>query len=201
MANSENKPEPTKSSFDAVLDLLTGRIGKITALLGAVAALLVMVFDTGKKTIDKITASMTQAPCLVVTQSSIPAKVKYSEWDGTKFKLKGHNSCSSEPGLYVTFLRRSASETRFIVGIPHDDLPQCKGLTPIHEQACWGRKKPVIIGKGDWDWDVLLPPLTRLTNPRGTEKVLITWEVRDMDNPTKPPIFVDSATIEIQNDG
>jgi len=30
---------------------------------------------------------------------------------------------------------------------------------------------------------------------------LITWEVRDMDNPTNPPIFVNSATIEIQNDG
>jgi hypothetical protein len=47
---------------------------------------------------------------------------------------------------------------------------------------------------------VPLPPLERLTNPAPRENILLTVEVRDLENPDKLPEWSHLATIEQRND-
>lgn len=201
MTKGRKAGEPAKSASDFV-DLISGRIGKITALVVAIGSLAVGALTQWEKVIDKLVEAgvYTRPSCVLVYPLVFPATVKYSEWDSMKMKLKGRNNCSTSPGLYVTFVRRSTSEPRFVLRVPHEDLPECKGLAPLQVPKCWDPKKPIRNGKGDWEWDVLAPPLTRLSDPRRTEKVSLTWAVYDFDAPTKPAIRVDSAEIEVQND-
>ena len=200
MTPRKRNSEPTKSAFDFV-DLITGRIGKITALLTAIGGLALLILTQSEQILTKVTALglYTPPPCVEVEPLMMPATVKYSEWDSMRLKLKGRNNCSTVLGLFVTFLPRSASEARFVVRVPHEDLPECKGRAP-QEPKCWDPKKPVSIAKGDWEWDVLPPPLRQLSDPHRIEKISMTWAVHDFDAPTKPPIRVDTATIEVHND-
>ena len=201
MTPRKKDTEPTKGAFDFV-DLITGRIGKITALVTAIGGLALLILTQSEQILNKLTALglYTPPPCAQVDPLIIPATVKYSEWDNMKIKLKGRNNCLTSLGLYVTFVRRTASEPRYVLRVPHDDLPECKGLAPLQEPKCWDPKKPISIAKGDWEWDVLPPPLRQLSDPRRIEKISMTWAVYDFDAPTKPPIRVDTATIEVHND-
>jgi hypothetical protein len=79
-------------------------------------------------------------------------------------------------------------------------LPECKGRAP-QEPRCWDPKKPVSSGKGNWEWEVLPPPLAQLSDPRRIEKISITWYVYDYDAPTKSAILVGNSTIEVHNEG
>jgi hypothetical protein len=190
-----------KGAFD-VVDLVTGRIGKITALITAVGGLLLLILNQSEQIRGKLISLNLYTPleCVQVDRLMMPDTVKYSEWDSMKIKLKGRNNCGAPLGLYVTFVRRAASEPRFVLRAPHEDLPECKGLALSQEPKCWDQKKPVSIGKGDWEWDVLPPPLAQLSDPRRIEKFAITWSVYDYDAPTKPAIRIDTATIGIHND-
>jgi hypothetical protein len=191
---------PTRSAFDFV-DLITGRIGKITALLTAIGGLALLILTQSEQILNKAIALglYKLRPCAQVEPLEIPATVKYSEWDNMKLKLKGRNNCSTPLGLFVTFVPRSTSEARFVLRVPHEDLPECKGRAP-QEPRCWDPKKPVSSGKGNWEWEVLPPPLAQLSDPRRIEKISITWYVYDYDAPTKSAIRVGSATIEVHND-
>ncbi len=201
MTRRKEDTGPTKGAFDFV-DLITGRIGKITALLTAIGGLVLLILTQSEQVLNKLTAMSLYTPlaCVQVEPLMIPATVKYSEWESMKLKLKGRNNCSTPFGLFVTFVPRSASETGFVVRVPHEDLPECKGRAP-QEPRCWDPKKPVSSGKGDWEWEVLPPRLARMSDPRRIEKISITWYVYDYDAPTKPAIRVGSATIEVHNDG
>jgi hypothetical protein len=183
------------------VEVLTGRIGKITGLVTTIGGLALLILTQSEQILNKLTALRlyTPLPCVQVEPLMVPATVKYSEWDRMKLKLKGRNNCSAPLGLFVTFVPRSVSEARFVVRVPHEDLPECKGRAPL-EPKCWDPKKPVSSGKGDWEWEVLPPPLAQLSDPRRIEKISITWYVYDYDAPTKPAIRVDSATIEVHND-
>jgi hypothetical protein len=201
MTERKEEAEPTKGAFGFV-DVITGRIGKIAGLVAAIGALAVGILTQGEQIYDKLVKNRlyTPLPCVQVAALMIPATVKYSEWDNMNFKLKGRNNCSTPLGLYVTFVRRIGDEPRFVLKIPHEDLPECKGLTSLQEPKCWDPKKPVSIGKGDWEWDVLPPPLAQLSDPRPIEKITINWTVYDYDSPTKPAFGTGNATIEVHND-
>jgi len=197
----EKKTEPTKGAFDFV-DLITGKIGKITALLTAIGGLILLILTNSEQILNKLTALglYTHPPCVQVEPLKIPERVKYSEWDNMKIKLKGRNNCSTPFGLYVTFVPRSASEARFVLRIPHEDLPECKGGAP-QDPKCWDPRKPVSKGKGGWECEIPPPPLARLSDPRSIENISITYYVYDYDAPTKPAIRVGSVEIKVENDG
>jgi hypothetical protein len=200
MTEQKKETEPTKGAFD-VLDLITGRIGKITALLTALGGLALLILTQSEQILNKLTALglYTPPPCVQVDPLMIPATVKYSEWDNMKIKVKGRNNCSTPFGLYVTFVPRIGSEPRFLLRVPHEDLPECKGRAQ-QEPKCWDPKKPVSRTNGDWEWYVLPPPLAPLSDPRRIEKISLTWAVYDYDAPTKPAISTDNTTIEVHND-
>jgi hypothetical protein len=197
----EKKTEPTKGASDFV-DLITGKIGKITALLTAIGGLVLLILTNSEQILNKLTALglYTPPPCVQVEPLKIPERVKYSEWDSMKIKLKGRNNCSTPFGLYVTFVPNRASEARFVLRIPHEDLPECKGGAP-QDPKCWDPRKPVSKGKGDWECEIPPPPLARLSDPRSIENISITYYVYDYDAPTKPAIRVGSVEIKVENDG
>ena len=204
MTAQKKETEPTKGASDFV-GLITGKIGKITALLTAIGGLVLAIQTNSASILNLLTAlglytPYTPPPCVQVEPLMIPATVKYSEWDNMKMKLKGRNNCSTPFGLYVTFVPRSASEARFVLRVPHEDLPECKGGAP-QDPKCWDPRKPVSKGRGDWECEIPPPPLARLSDPRSIENISITYYVYDYDAPTKPAIRVGSATIKVENDG
>ena len=118
MTPRKKDTESTKSAFDFV-DLITGRIGKITALLTAIGGLALLVLTQSEQILNKAIALglYKLPPCVEVEPLMIPATVKYSEWDSMRLKLKGRNNCSTPLGLFVTFVPRSSSEARFVLRV------------------------------------------------------------------------------------
>jgi hypothetical protein len=198
----EKQTEPGKGASDFV-DLITGKIGKITALVTAIGGLVVAILTNAAPMVKLLSAVglYTPAPCVQVEPLMVPTTVKYSEWDNMRIKLKGRSNCSTPFGLYVTFVPRSASEARFVLRLPHEDLPECKGGGAPQDPKCWDPRKPVSKGKGDWECEIPPPPLARLSDPRSIENISVTYYVYDYDAPTKPAIRVGSATIKVESDG
>ena len=201
MTDQEKEPKPTKGAFDFV-DLITGRIGKITGLVGAVGALLVLVLTQYEQVLGKLTGLhlYTPRPCVEIEPLVIPATVQYRDWDNMKMKLKGRNNCGAPLGLYVAFVRRTDSEPRFILRAPGEDSPACKKGPSAHVPDCWDMSKPVGHGKGNWELDVKPPPLTPLSDPRRIERISISWFVYDLDAPTQVLYGTGPVTIEVHND-
>ena len=201
MRKQSKTPEPAKSAFDLV-ELITGRIGKITALVAAIGGLALGILKYSGEVRDKLVQLhlYTPPPCLQVDDLILPATVKFSQWDNMRIKLKGRNNCSANLGLYVTFVRRTAVGSLIRLKVPHEDLPECKGTAPLLVPNCWDQKKPISLHKGDWEWEIRPPPLEPLGDPRDVEKISVTWAARDYDDPTKPVIGTDSAEIEVRSD-
>jgi len=198
MSEQPKETEPTKKAFDFV-ELITGRVGKIAALVTAVGGLALVILNQSEQVRDKLIALgwYTPPPCLQIERLSMPDTVQYSEWDNMEIKLKGRNTCPTSLGLYVTFVHRQ-NHQRFVLGVPYEDRPECKGPTRLEEPECWDWKIP--LDKGDWEWRVQAPPLTALSDPRRIEKISIKWAVYNYKAPAKSLLRADTATVEIHND-
>ena len=200
---SANEPQPDGEPGRAgILDILTGRIGKLTALIGALAGL-VAAWQTLVGPI--IGGEDTQVPppklCVEIDAQEFPAAVKYSDWETTPIRVKGRNNCDKPIGVYATFVRRQTSEPRFVLGVPYDSLPGCDRGTPVLDPKCWDRKKPVPIDKrGDWEWETRPPPLWLLGDPGSIEEIAVIWEVRDLDQPKNDPLATSPVTIKLIDD-
>lgn len=203
MSAQKNKPEKGGTDW---IELVTGRVGKITALAGAISALLAVIltqFSDVQEKLKQFGVISPPPPCVEVKTDQVvfPNDVKYSEWDNMRIRLSGRNNCERPLGLYVTFVRRTTKDPRFTLRVPYDDLAECTGKAPLLEPKCWDRKKPVAnIGKREWEWETPPPPLSRLSDSRSTETILVAWEVRDLDEPNKSPIAAGSAPIKVTYD-
>ncbi len=202
MTERKTKTEPTKSAFDFV-DLITGRIGKITGLVVAIGGLAVAALTQWESVIDKLVELgwYTRTECLQVDPPIFPATVVYSAWDNVmKMELKGRATCSNPPGLYVTFIpTRVKTESPLRLRVLHEELTECKGvLASFQEPRCWDPKIPVASGKGPWNWVVHLPPLERVNDPPSVEQIWIEWAVYKSDAPNKP-ILSDKAQVEVRS--
>ena len=203
MTERKKKIEPTKSTFDFV-DLLTGRIGKITGFVAAIGGLVALIASYWKPVLGLlVTLNLytlpAPLPCVQVKPINIPATVKYSEWGNMKISLKVHNNCSTPYTLFARFVCPNETPPQALrkIRAPYDALDECKGRnTPV--PTCWEQKK--IDKKGEEPWDVPLPTLERL-NPRPVEKIKIAFSVLDFEAPTKSPILEwTKAEIEVHTD-
>jgi hypothetical protein len=183
------------------LDVVTGRIGKVSALVAAVGGLVVLVLNQSAQIHEKLVAMkiLSAPPCVEISRVVIPPTVRYSEWDNMRIKVEGRNNCDEPLGLYVTFLPRTAENPSFRLRVPHEDDPDCSGTPAVLEPKCWDPKKPVAIRKGEWQWEMLPPPLESLSDSWSTDTISVSWEVRDYDDPQRP-IATDSAQIAVTND-
>jgi hypothetical protein len=211
MTEQKKKTEPAKSAD--FIDLITGRIGKITALVAAVGVLVLMILNKSdlilsksEQVLGKLAALglYTRAPCVQVDAFIIPATVKYKEWENMTIKINGHNNCSITLDGYVTFDRRTETGPWLIrFRLPHEELPECRRQAlqvPLQEPTSWDAMIPIWIGKGNWHWDLRAPPIEPMSDPRRVEKIAITWRLHNYDTPTNNPIWVRDSVTEVQND-
>jgi hypothetical protein len=186
MNDLNENPGPTNGVF-TFIDFITGRVGKITALILAIIGLIIAV-----KRLCNIVSP--KSPDVQVKDVILPKKVKCSEWDNMIIKLKGCN-CDGTSGLYVIF-SSTLAEVRLKPPIAIDGK-DCVGRPQL--PWCWCGKKPVCEGEEDWEWDLFPPQLEWVGNPRDIKRFLIHWEVLDYDNPTKV-IRADNEMMELIND-
>jgi hypothetical protein len=177
MAKVHAKPDSPHSAFDLVIDRLTGRVGKVTALIVATGGLAIAVLTQWEHGREQFAKLFPPPPCVVVAPAKFPSSVKLSEWDDIRVQLSGQNNCPGELGLYVTFSRdESKNSSLFAIGSRHIDLPTCSNyLVAESEPRCWNPKKPVVIGKGPWTYPVLLPRLESLAAWQSGHKILVDW--------------------------
>ena len=203
MTPRKKDTEPTKGAFDFV-DLITGRIGKITALLAAIGGLVYVILTQSEQIFNKLTALglYTPRPCVEVERLIVPEKIQYSEWKKKRMKItiEGKNNCEAQLGIYLTYMRDKDSESLFNLNVPYDDWEECKGSNKalLQERICWETKKPLRRGKGAWVWDVILPELEQV-GARPIEPVRIKFEVNDYDDSTKI-YWSGTLPIEVHND-
>jgi hypothetical protein len=174
-----DKPEPTKGVF-SMIDLITGRIGKITALLAAVCGLIL-----GAQQLYRLVIKNPKEPGFQVKELMLPDKVKFSELDSMPSQLKG-SGCDGKTGLWVTF-------TSLTEGIRLEPPNADNGLDQEYRpdvRTLWDNQKPVCSGKGDWEWNLFPPQFVWLKNPRDFTKFRIRYEVKDLDS---------SSTIQVRD--
>jgi hypothetical protein len=202
MSDGKKRQSGSKSAFDKVIERLTGRMVKTTALIAAAGALVVAV-KTHVGNLSNVWPwgnRVTPASCVSVMAAPGPERIKASEWDGMKMHLYGRNDCDRPIGIYVTYVRDTRPQRLFALRAPHGSEPECRGLSPELEPGCWYRKKPLSVGKGEWSWDVPSPPLELLSNPGPSERIFIDWSVREYDAPTNPPLWSESRVIVVENE-
>jgi hypothetical protein len=186
---------------NSIIERLTGHAGKVTALIVAIGGLGTALLTQMERVKEQVVKLVPSTPCVVVAPAKFPSSVKLSEWEDIRIKLNGRNNCSGELGLYVTFLPNFKNAKLFSISPPHVDLPKCDNfLISESEPRCWNAKKPVVIGKGEWTYDVLLPNIERLADRQSVEKMIVDWELRDVDAPTKAAMARDTVIIEVHND-
>ena len=200
MSAARRRSAPHEGGRDWI-EIATGRVGKITAFLTAIGAFVLVMLNQSEQIGNKLSAMgwFSPRPCVEVSKADIPNTIEYAEWDNMRIRFEGRNNCDGMLGLYVTFQGRVSSEPRFRLRPPHEDISDCRGTGPVQLPKCWDRKKPVAIGKGEWDWEVLPPPLAQLSDPTPSATISVSWEVRNVDQPDKPPLASDLAQIVVTN--
>jgi len=197
---SPRKTKPAPPPKKDWLEIAKGKVGQITALIGALVALIVGIQQLWEKLVPP--PPPPKGSCVQIDPLDIPQVIAYSEWDNEGITITGRNDCNRELGLYVTFTHRVSDDPpRFVLRRPHDgDYPECTGAAALGQPKCWDAQKPVAINQGLWKWEAPLPPLSKLGEPRRTEMLGVTWDVRDFDAPDKAPLATTSVAIKIIDD-
>jgi hypothetical protein len=185
--------EDSKSSF-TILDKLTGKLGKVTGSILALAALgtaLTTLTDVG----ERIRKLFNPAPVVTVTtppdlKSCLEAKlihpevVSLSQWDSMEMRLRGQNDCKAKLTVYLEFKgNRILLEPPF--GEPED-----------RREDRWEDGK---LGIGAVDWQVSPPHLVRLRDSLGDRVMVnLNWVVVEADTKTK--IEADTVRFWLEDD-
>ncbi len=184
MTNEKENSEPKKSSWD-FLDVVTGRIGKITALVTTV----VLLLGAGEKLFNVLGIFKSEEvvkDCFKL-EMSYPKTVPVSEWDSMDLVLKGRNDCQELLDVHVAF---KAASDRVRIESAFSD---CLELT---NPDCWEEK---FLDLGDLDWKVTPPRLTPLNIPLGDPvKIDINWVVYNAE--TKKRLGADKAQFQLVDD-
>lgn len=188
MSDEKKAPDSGKNTWD-FLDVVTGKIGKITLLVGAVSALLTQVYPLIQGGSSLVKSEPEQRPPLegcLKPKLIVPKTVSISEWDSMMLKLKGRNDCPQSLNIYVTF--KAAGESVLIVPTMGDE---CRS-----QPECWEQKS---LDSGDLDQIFTRPRLRFLKKPLGNPvKLSINWVVYNVhDNKI---LRADTAQITLRDD-
>lgn len=195
------------------LEFFRGKIVQITALVGAIVALVVGVQQGWQKirppppspepVVTKIVTGGLQGPCVRIDEVKVPGAFVLSDWENVRISVTGRNDCERDLGLYITFAHRlSAEPPRLVLRKPQEgDYPECTGAGATVLPKCWDSEKPIPISQGRWHWDAPLPPYgPPLGELRQTEILRVSLDVRDVDAPDKAPLATKPVIIKIVND-
>lgn len=179
-------PKPSSS----ILGNLTGKIGKITGALVALAALgtaVVTLTGVGRGIGDLIKPTESAPPDLkscLEAELIHPEVVSLSQWDSMEMRLTGQNDCQAKLAVYLEFKgNRILLEPPF--GEPED-----------RREDRWEDRK---LGIGAVDWQVSPPRLVRLRDSLDDRVMVnLNWVVVETDTKTK--IEADTVRFWLEDD-
>jgi hypothetical protein len=187
MTEEKKLPESQKNPWD-LLDVLTSRVGKITALVGAIGGLvvganqLISKSDTKGSTnpvalVHKAETGDSKPPvlsdCFRRDMIVEPKTVAISKWDSMMLKWTGQNDCPTtfSGNAYVTFKIKANDRVRIMP--PYEE---CVSNDP----SCW---QPVSIDRGNVAGEVMSPRLYLISKPLGAPVDLgISWVVYNLED-------------------
>jgi hypothetical protein len=196
MAHRKADTEAKKNSTP-ILDVITGRIGKIVALITAVVALLTVAQQMlgGTHKLAEIWTAFRSVPeedCFMAEMNVEPTSVPLQKWNSVKFHLTGSNKCRATLAVHVAF---KAQGGNLVVSPPFKgpDQPACTGY---ENPDCW-EVKSLDKGKAvDW---VLTPPRLESLSPLGNPvKIAINWMVFNTE--TKKQVRAGKAEITVKSE-
>lgn len=208
---------PEKEAVEAprkkdVLDFLTGKVGKIAALILALTLVvtnLEMLVSKAqvfvKKHFSEEVISVDLPPlepsCVEIYKVDFPEEIAYSEWDDHFISVTGRNNCNKDLGLYLTFTHRVGTEPpRVVLRSPFaDSYPECTGAAALSLPKCWDQNNNIKIVEGRGRWNAPLPPASRLGS-FATERLMFRLEVYDLDAPNSEAVWKNTVAITIRDD-
>lgn len=173
MADSRKSQSGKGSS--SFMDLITGKLGKIGALIVALSAVLGGVeklFDVSSNIAaifggeEKVVAPTGLKDCFEA-ELSYPDEVSFDEWSSMELKMLGENKCAENLHGHVAFQTLGGTTLRI--------KPFKKGCSELAEPDCW---EPITFDKGKpVDYPVMVPDLDRLGALSREVEVNIFWYV------------------------
>ena len=191
MSDEKRNSEPKRNSSD-LLGMLTGRIGKITALVLPVVALLGAAERTFEissnflaifKFEESVTPRTTLKDCFQA-EMKYPLTVSVSGWQSMPLSLRGWNDCRQRLGVHVAFKAKQLDKVRI-------ESPVSDCLDPV-DTRCWEEK---YIDTGEVDEKFIPPHLEVLKKPLGDPvDININWVVYNV----KTKMRLDAGATQIQ---
>jgi hypothetical protein len=184
---------PDKGAKKTFVEVVTGKIGKVTALLTGIGAFLAVATQLPggfQKMTEIVRPSGTVAvqDCLDVTMDVKPTAVSVGKWNTVKFDLVGRNTCNETLAVYVAFKSLNGS----IRIEPLSDQPACSGLNP----DCW-ESRTLERGK-DVKWTLTAPRLTQLSPLTDPVPIDVNWIVYNME--TKKHLRASKTEITVRGE-
>jgi hypothetical protein len=187
---------PGKAAKKTFVDVVTGKIGKLTGLLTGIAALLAVAtqllggFQSFQRVKETAGTSGTVAvtDCLDVTLDVKPTMVSVGKWNTVRFDLIGRNTCKEPLTVYVAFKSLNGS----IRIEPLVDQPACSGTNP----DCWESR--TLGGGKDVKWTLTAPRLTQLSPLTDPVQMSVNWIVYNTE--TKRILRGDKIEISVRGE-
>ncbi len=183
---------PTERTPSGAIELLTGRVGRITALIVAVAALLsafMTLTQAGREVLALLRPAPSAARNAACFEPSLtyPKRVALAKWDDMDLQLTGRNNCKDGLPVYVVFKGRKVSL--------RIDPPFSAADCRFDDASCWEQRR---LDKGDVHWRLTPPILRSLQEPlSGPTRMDINWIVYSQD--TRAIMAAQTARILIVN--
>jgi len=186
MTNEEEKGGKSNHA-STFLDVISGKIGKIGAVV-VVLATLVGGFATFMDGVRKIKSSFTELfgggtkssnPALCVEAKLLyPPEVSLADWKKMPLSLTGENNCKER---VIAFIYFKAPPSLLVLSSPF--RPGCNGLK---EDDCW---ENLALEPGPVNLELTRPSLRPLKNPLGEPvPIRINWTLYGKDlNIIGPP--------------
>lgn len=194
MPSKGTKKSDGSSTF---VDVLTGKIVKITGLLAGIVTLVAVTTQLlgGFQKMAGMVRPPSPVPvrdCLDVTMDVKPTTVKFGKWNTVKFDLIGRNDCKETLAVHVAFKSLSDS-MRIEPPSKGPDQVVCGGL---ENPDCWETR--TLDRRKTVEWTVTPPRLTHL-GPL-TEPVLIDVNWTIYNSETKKYLRAGKAEITVERD-
>ena len=184
---SDEENHRKREIFSDLLGMTTGRIGKVTALLLALVALVAAAEEFFEITSTLLARFKTEESVKDCFQAKMnyPKTVSIDGWQSMPLGLTGRNDCRERLGVHIAFKAKQLSKVRI-------ESPVSDCVDPV-DTRCWEVKS---IEAGAVDVKFIPPHLKVLKKPLGNPvDININWVVYDVD--TKKRLNAGAAQIKL----
>ena len=189
MNDEERDPESKQNSLD-LMGRVTGRIGKVRALIVALVTLLVAIgyfFDIGSNLIARFETEESAKDCFKANMN-YPETVSVSKWSSMRLSLTSRNRCREKLGVHLAFKTKNLAKVAF-----ESPVSDCRDLV---DPNCWEER---FIEIGEVNEEFKPPDLKVLKRPLGEPvDIYINWVVYNVE--TRMQLHSGAAQIQLTDD-